>query len=183
MRAWHRTVASIVLGLVLGSGTAMADAPVFWDMVDSYHTYGPETRELIDDPGYPAFPDHGYEEDHVGWADDDYPNATHFKLYDTGYYDGWSDSPAYVRFGTAWVKDQQSNHARVDFAWVCSYVDGIDEVRSIDTNEYPYTYWEYDGFTSQNSQAQYIQYVGKHDDPTCLYPSNWREHWSIWETQ
>ena len=148
-------------------------------MVASHHIYGPEARDLTDAPGHPPFPDHGYEEDHTGWADDDYPNATHFKLYDTGYYDGWPDKPTKVRFGAAWVKDKHSKHKTVDYAWQCVHVNGVDDVRSINSN----TRWEYDDFTSQNDEAQYIQYVVLHSDVTCIYHSSSVEHWSIWNAQ
>jgi hypothetical protein len=174
MRVTLLVVASVVLGLLLGSGGAIAHVFSYWSIVDSYHIYSTVTHSTVNEPG--GFPDFSYGEDHDGWADNDYPSATHFKLYDTGYYNGWSDDPNHVIFGVAYTEDEYLNNAVADFSWYCAEVDGMDEVRSLEET------WDYNGLNSTNNYVIWIQYVYK-IDAFCFEIDDHFEHYSQWKAQ
>jgi hypothetical protein len=168
-------LAGLVIGVAIGAGTALAHVATPWQMVQGNTVYGTISHSTTNDPF--GFPDFSYDEDHVGWADADYPDATHFKLYDTGYWNGSSDDPDHVVFGIAHIWDEYGNQSVSDFSWYCTKVDGINEARDVDDSP-----WDYDGLGTVNNYVYWDHYIYKIPESSCLEVDDSVIHYSDWQS-
>jgi hypothetical protein len=94
--------------------------------------------------------------------------------------------PTCVSALLGWIEDVAQNNSKIDYAWNCVHVHGIDEVRKLDFDHDPYDVgeiWEYDGFDSENDQALWTQTVHNYTSPSCIDFDRTIKHYNLWQAQ
>lgn len=140
-------VISIILGVMLGSGIALAEPMLWFDLDIGWNYLDGE----LTDWGY------GFSTSHWEWMNS---SRTRVDLDDTRHWDGWDDPPWTAKYGILWVYDEYGYDTK-DF-W---YFSGFN----LEGNDLYYdTNWTMDQLSSSNNYVYTQQLINYGSKYSCL---------------